>query len=80
MIRAKEGATIAVNDINAENAEQTAKEVKELGQESIVLVADVTSTSPVLSTTMSPTAILPVIDFAKAFSVWLFPFLIDLVV
>ncbi|MFX0102018.1 MAG: SDR family NAD(P)-dependent oxidoreductase [Candidatus Hodarchaeota archaeon] len=44
---AREGATIAVNDISAESAEKTAKEVKELGQESTALVADVTSTEQV---------------------------------
>ena len=38
-------------------------------------VAEGTRTSPVFRTTMSPTAILPVIDLAKALSVWVLPFL-----
>ncbi|MBD3229710.1 MAG: glucose 1-dehydrogenase [Candidatus Lokiarchaeota archaeon] len=38
---AKEGSNVAVNDINAENARKTASEIEELGQKSIVLVADV---------------------------------------
>ena len=44
---AKEGAKIVVNDIIPEKAEQTVKEVEALGQESMVLVADVTSTEQV---------------------------------
>ena len=44
---AKEGANVAVNDLNAEKAEQTAKLVEDLGQKSLVVVADVSETSPV---------------------------------
>ena len=44
---AREGADIAINDLNATAAEETASEVRKLGQQAIVLVADVSESAPV---------------------------------
>ncbi|NHI92980.1 MAG: SDR family oxidoreductase [Candidatus Lokiarchaeota archaeon] len=39
---ANEGANVAVNDINKENAEETARIINKIGQKTLVLIADVT--------------------------------------
>ncbi len=44
---AAEGADIAINDINEVNAEQTAKEVRALGQDALVYIADITDSESV---------------------------------
>lgn len=47
LLFAKEGANIAVNDLNAEMAEQTAKAVEDLGRKCYVVVADVSESEQV---------------------------------
>ena len=42
MVFAKEGANIAICDVNLEEAEKTAKEIQDLGRESLAFKADVT--------------------------------------
>ncbi|MHA1784332.1 MAG: SDR family NAD(P)-dependent oxidoreductase [Candidatus Helarchaeota archaeon] len=44
---AKEGANIAINDVNEENAKQVVEHVKALGRKSLLLVADVTESEQV---------------------------------
>ena len=44
---AKEGASIAICDVNLEQAEQTAKEIQDLGRSSVAFKADVTSLTDV---------------------------------
>lgn len=44
---ARHGAVVGVNDIDQANAEQTAKEIGELGRESCVLAADVSKTKEI---------------------------------
>ncbi|MBD3353249.1 MAG: SDR family oxidoreductase, partial [Candidatus Lokiarchaeota archaeon] len=44
---AREGADIAINDINEENANNTKTEVEKLGQKSIVFIGDVSDSSSV---------------------------------
>ena len=39
---AKEGANVAVNDINEENAKDTARLIKKIGSKTLILIADVT--------------------------------------
>ncbi len=47
MLFAKEGANIAICDVNLEEAEKTAKEIQGLGRESLAFKADVTSSAQV---------------------------------
>ena len=47
MIFAKEGANIAICDVNLEEAEKTAKEIQDLGRESLAFKADVTDSNQV---------------------------------
>ena len=44
---AKEGANVAVNDINEENVKETAEKIKTLGRKTLILVADVTDSQQV---------------------------------
>jgi NAD(P)-dependent dehydrogenase (short-subunit alcohol dehydrogenase family) len=44
---AREGADIAIWDVNMEGAEQTAREVRELGRKAIVMKVDVTNSTEV---------------------------------
>ncbi|MHA1249685.1 MAG: SDR family NAD(P)-dependent oxidoreductase [Candidatus Helarchaeota archaeon] len=44
---AREGANIAINDINEENANNTANEIRKLGQEAKVYIADVSNSEQV---------------------------------
>ena len=44
---AKEGADIAICDVNIEEADKTAKEIEDLGREALVFKSDVTSSSDV---------------------------------
>ena len=44
---AKEGANVAVNDINEENVKETAEKIKALGRKTLILVADVTNSNEV---------------------------------
>nr|MDO8085537.1 SDR family oxidoreductase [Candidatus Sigynarchaeum springense] len=59
---AGEGADVAVNDIKAEAAEATAREVEALGRKSLVLVADVTSSEQVQQMVENYYATFPVLD------------------
>ncbi|NMC07867.1 MAG: SDR family oxidoreductase [Candidatus Lokiarchaeota archaeon] len=59
---AREGASVAVNDIKADAAEATAREVEMLGQKSMVLVADVTSSEQVQQMVEKYYATFPVLD------------------
>jgi len=47
MVFAKEGANIAICDVNLEEAEKTAKEIQDLGRESLAFKADVTDSNQV---------------------------------
>ncbi len=44
---AKEGANVAVNDINEENVKDTAEKIKALGKKTLVLIADITKSDQV---------------------------------
>ncbi|HAZ09835.1 MAG: 3-oxoacyl-[acyl-carrier-protein] reductase [Omnitrophica bacterium GWA2_41_15] len=47
MLFAKEGANIAICDVNLEEAEKTAKEIQDLGRESLAFKVDVTDQSQI---------------------------------
>ncbi|OIO32976.1 MAG: 3-oxoacyl-[acyl-carrier-protein] reductase [Candidatus Omnitrophica bacterium CG1_02_40_15] len=47
MLFAKEGANIAICDVNLEEAEKTAKEIQDLGRESLAFKVDVTEQSQI---------------------------------
>lgn len=47
MLFAKHGANIAICDVNLEEAEKTAKEIQDLGRESLAFKADVTNSSQI---------------------------------
>ncbi len=59
---AREGASVAVNDISEAAAEGTAREVEAFGQKSLVLVADVTSSELVQEMVEKYYAAFPVLD------------------